>query len=197
MLSRSWIDGLSDIAIVWGSDLAVASIKVTVVVAIAALFLRSARRTSASFRHLVWFVAMTSPVALALLPYVLPHWRTPIPAGAMAGWFSDRVVSSLVDSRTDRETTARGLRSGGLLERTRPAAGARSHDHGLSGTELPGDRLTERRRTVCRPDDVNQFCVPQRFVDVMAGTDDGCESRQIAAGMNTLLLGDRRDVVGK
>jgi hypothetical protein len=31
----------------------------------------------------------------------------------------------------------------------------------------------------------------------MTGIDDGCEARQIAAGVNALLLGDRRDVVGK
>lgn len=120
MLSRDWIGCLSGIAIVWGSDLVVASIKATAVVAIAALVLRSARRASASFRHLVWFIAITSPVALALLPHVLPQWRTPIPAATRVGWFSDRVVTSLVDSRTDTETTARGLRSSSLIEEAQP-----------------------------------------------------------------------------
>lgn len=109
-----WIDWLSGIAIDWGAALVMTSIKATVVLVLAVLVLRSARRASASFRHLVWFVAITSPVALTLLPYVLPQWRTPIPIPSMVDWFSGSVVASVVGQHTATETTAGDLLSGSL-----------------------------------------------------------------------------------
>ena len=114
MLSGDWIDRLNGIAIVWRADVVVASIKVIVVLVIAALVLRSER--SASFRHFVWFLAITSLVALTLLPYVLPQWRTPISAATMIGWLPGSVDRSIIVGPADAETTTRGALFSSLME---------------------------------------------------------------------------------
>ena len=108
---------------------------------------------------------------------------------------ADRVVQGGCFGDADRIVVA--LQSCGPLEGQRPAAGTGRHDHGLSGAEFPRDGLAERRCTVSGPDDVNQLGVQQRLVDVVAGADNWREPRQVAAGMDTALPGNRRDVVGE
>ena len=107
----------------------------------------------------------------------------------------DGVVKRRCFSDADRVVVT--LQSCGPLERQRPAAGTGRHDHGLSGAELAGDGLAKWRSTVGGADDVNQLGVPQRFVNVVSGADDGRKSLQIATGMDTALLGNCRDVVGE
>ncbi len=61
--------------------LASASLKSTVILAVAALAARLLRHRTATLRHLVWTAALGSTVAILVLPLVLPAWRViPIPA---------------------------------------------------------------------------------------------------------------------
>ena len=74
----TWIIRLGDIAATWGTALIVVSLKTTVLLVLAMSILRCIRRLSATMRHFVLFLALTSPVILVLVPYVLPQWRSPI-----------------------------------------------------------------------------------------------------------------------
>jgi formylglycine-generating enzyme required for sulfatase activity/beta-lactamase regulating signal transducer with metallopeptidase domain len=71
-----------------------ASLKATVILALAALLTRLLRRRPAALRHLVWTAGLGSTVAVLVLPVVLPAWHVmPVPSVSVdLGWPDAREV---------------------------------------------------------------------------------------------------------
>ena len=95
-----------------------ASIKATVLLALAASVAVLSRRTSASFRHLVWALGLGCVLVLPLLSGDLPHWRIPVatpathslPAAALPPPLADTpqqppVVTSMTDHHPQRKVS--------------------------------------------------------------------------------------------
>ncbi len=55
-----------------------ATVKATVLLALAVIIVVFARRASASFRHLIWVLGLGCALILPLLSQTLPHWRVPL-----------------------------------------------------------------------------------------------------------------------
>src|SRR5436305_1798543 len=60
--------------------LAIVTLKVTLVLAIAGLAIALLRRAPASARHRVWSLALAGAVVMPLATALLPAWRVPLPA---------------------------------------------------------------------------------------------------------------------
>jgi hypothetical protein len=85
---------------------------------------------------------------------------------------------------------------GRTFEGQRAATGTRIDDYRLSGTQFAGHDFAEMLGAIGRADNVNQLGVSQGLVNVMARPGNWCEPGDIALGMDSALLCDRRDVVG-
>ncbi|MEO7717864.1 MAG: M56 family metallopeptidase [Capsulimonas sp.] len=57
-----------------------ASLKASVLIGLAMVATRFARRTSAATRHLFWTLALIGSLLLPLLSFTLPHWNTVVPS---------------------------------------------------------------------------------------------------------------------
>jgi hypothetical protein len=89
------------------------------------------------------------------------------------------------------------LQARGLFEGQCPATGARADDHGLPVAQPAGNRFAKGLGTVSRSDDIDEFGVLQRLIDVVARISDGAEPRDIAFGVNTGLVRDDLDIFRK
>lgn len=69
-------------------------LKATFVFTVAYAIAGAARRSSAAFKHLVWAVAVLSSLALPMLAFLLPAWRSATLASTARFWISPPPVAS-------------------------------------------------------------------------------------------------------
>jgi hypothetical protein len=87
--------------------------------------------------------------------------------------------------------------AGGPFECQRAPARARCHDHRLAGKQLSGNSFAERLRAECRANNIDEFGLIQRTVDVVAGVSDVTEPGYIAFSEDAALFRNRGNIARK